>query len=75
MSNRKLKNAPVFTMDDIRERYFPNAIRPNGSVDNRTVLRAFKEGRIIGTPTRYRVYTDKKTGIQRRFVSDFIVSK
>jgi len=46
MSNPKAGARPrqKITMAEIREAFYPNAMRSNGVADNRPVLRAFRRG-------------------------------
>lgn len=64
-------------MADIRETFFPQSCKENrgdGRNDNRPVLRAFEEGRIIGVPTRFR-NCRMKDGSLKRVVSDFRIER
>jgi hypothetical protein len=72
----KQKGPKPIMMADIREAFFPNACKENrgdGRTDNRVILEAFAEGRIIGVPTRWRKC--KKNGVQTRVVADFKITR
>lgn len=54
----KQKQPKPFMLADVRDAFFPHCCAENrgdGRNENRPILKAFRQGRIIGVPTRWRM--------------------